>query len=135
MLLGKTLPSLLQLQNFGNSTLKCSTSLWHVRPTQFVSCWTVVKWWSPSLHKNDLLRLVSSEALNRIVCGRYHYHICFESYHLKSLNTDSGNYSETWGFWSKCREAFPDRPGKLCLRSIAYDIYRVFLIQWKQCTI
>ena len=67
MLFGKTLPGLLELHFFGNSTLTWSNSLWHFYTPRFFFCWTMVRWWSQRLRENDRWRPITFEALNGIV--------------------------------------------------------------------
>ena len=94
----KTLPDLLKLHNFGNSTLTCSNSLWHFRTRRFFSQWTVVRWWSQTSRENDLWRPITSELLNRIVCGWYHYNTLDEIYYLNCLYFDSDKIQKFKGF-------------------------------------
>ena len=91
ILLGKTIPDLLELQNVGNSTLICSNSLWHFYTPRFCFRWTMMRWWSQRLREKDLCRPITFELLNGIVCGRCHFSKLCESYHLKygNLNADS----------------------------------------------
>ena len=91
LLLGKTLPGLLKLQNFGNSPLVCSNILWHFYTPRFFPGWTMVRWWSQRLRENDLWRPITSEPLNGIVCGRCHFNKLCGSYHLNFENLESDN--------------------------------------------
>ena len=98
MVLGKTLPGLQELQDFGNITLICSNSLWLFYIPRFFSRWTMLRWWSQRLRENDLRRRITSESLNGIVCGRFHYNNLCKSYHLNFQNLDSDNIQKFMNF-------------------------------------
>ena len=95
MLLSKTLADLLKLQNFGHTSLTCSTSLWHtVTPSEFFPVGQLRRWWSPRSRENDRWRPATSEPLNRIVCRWFHYKRICENYRVKALNANFEKFLE-----------------------------------------